>query len=62
MTPVIALAGGRGVWYAGGDVRPRSLSTRHWTAVRDDAPYATGFVTGCAPSVRTEFILRAGPS
>jgi GT2 family glycosyltransferase len=61
LSPVIAFPGRSGVWYAGGDVRPRSLSIRHWTAVRDDAPYPTGFVTGCAPLVRTEFILEQGP-
>ena len=61
LSPVIAFPGGSGVWYAGGDVRPRSLSIRHWTAVRDDAPYPTGFVTGCAPLVRAEFILAQGP-
>jgi GT2 family glycosyltransferase len=61
VTPVIAHSCGGGVWYAGGDVRPRSLSTRHWTVVPGDVPYVTGFVTGCAPLVRTEFILQQGP-
>ena len=61
LSPVIAFPGGSGIWYAGGDVRPRSLSIRHWTAVRGDTPYPTGFVTGCAPLVRTAFILEQGP-
>ena len=59
--PVIAYSTRPGLWYAGGDVRPRSLSIRHWTAVRDGIPYRTGFVTGCAPLVRAEFILGEGP-
>ena len=42
-------------------MRPRSLSVRHWTAIRDEVPYLTGFVTGCAPLVRAEFILEQGP-
>lgn len=61
LSPVIAHRDGSGLWYAGGEIRPRSLVVTHASRPRDGAPYDTGFITGCAWLARTEFVRECGP-
>jgi GT2 family glycosyltransferase len=59
--PVIRYRDDGGCWYAGGTVSPRTLSVRHETTPHDARPYATGFVTGCAPLLRADLARRLWP-
>jgi GT2 family glycosyltransferase len=61
LSPVIALRDGPGLWYAGGEVDPRSLSVTHARRPRLDRAHDTGFVTGCAWLARTDFVRDCGP-
>jgi GT2 family glycosyltransferase len=61
LSPVIAFRDAPGLWYAGGEVDPRSLSVTHARRPRLDAAHDTGFVTGCAWLARTDFVRECGP-
>jgi len=61
LSPVIALRDAPGLWYAGGEVDPRSLSVKHARRARLDVTHDTGFVTGCAWLARTDFVRECGP-
>jgi len=61
LSPLITRSDARGLWYAGGEVRPRSLTVAHATRVRADTPYETAFVTGCAWLARTAYVCECGP-
>lgn len=49
LSPLIRYRDDGACWYAGGAVSPRTLSVTHLTSPPHPQPYATGFVTGCAP-------------
>ena len=60
LSPVILHSDSGAVWFAGGEVDPRTLRVRHMTARRSDQPFDTGFVTGCAMLVRRTAFERCG--
>ena len=61
LSPVIALRDAPALWYAGGEVEPRSLSVTHFRRPRLDTAHDTGFVTGCAWLASTDFVRACGP-
>ncbi len=61
LSPVIRYREGGGWWYAGGAVSARTLSVRHATRPARAQPYATGFVTGCAPLFRAALAQELQP-
>ena len=61
LSPLIRYRSGGDVWYAGGSVSPRTLDVRHLHEAQGAAPYATGFVTGCAPLLRAALVRELAP-
>lgn len=61
LSPLIRYGAGGDLWYAGGVVSPRTLDVRHLHEAQGAAPYATGFVTGCAPLLRATLVRELAP-
>jgi len=61
LSPLIRYRAGGDVWYAGGGVSPHTLGVRHLHEAQGAAPYATGFVTGCAPLLRATLVRELAP-
>ena len=61
LSPLIRYRAGGELWYAGGGVSPRTLDVRHLHVAQGAAPYATGFVTGCAPLLRAALVRELAP-
>lgn len=61
LSPLIALRGQAGLWYAGGDIDPGGLTVTHRTRPLTETPHDVPFITGCAWLARAAFIEDCGP-
>jgi GT2 family glycosyltransferase len=59
LSPVIQDSNGH-IWFAGGRINYLRMRTEHQRAISQDFPYATNFLTGCAPLLSLRLLEEVG--